>query len=267
MRVLRRRLNTIAVATSVFLVVAFYYLTGGTVGDLLPAARPAVAVVADDPPGAWDQHPVVQLHHAAEGRFDALLRRQSRTPDAAAAEYARRYGRPPPAGFRRWVEYALAHGSPLVDDFDAIADGVHPLLKYSAAELARRARRALDARRGNHVELCDFADGQFGSGCRDWAAPLARLLGIPYFPITPTWPLLGPLGLVPLPSKWYIEFGEPIRTDQFEVGSSDGLVSRPLLTAILHLEPQQLPSPFRWHGPGDLASDQRELRCFCERSG
>ncbi len=43
--------------------------------------------------------------------------------------------------------------------------------------------------------------------------PLARLFGAPYFPVTPTFPLLGPLGLVPLPSKWYIEFGEPIRTD------------------------------------------------------
>jgi 1-acyl-sn-glycerol-3-phosphate acyltransferase len=51
--------------------------------------------------------------------------------------------------------------------------------------------------------------------------PIARLLGVPYFPITPTWPLLGPLGLVPLPSKWYIEFGEPIRTDEFEPGSAD----------------------------------------------
>ena len=40
----------------------------------------------------------------------------------------------------------------------------------------------------------------------------ARLLGLPYFPITPTWPLLGPLGAVPLPSKWFIEFGEPIDT-------------------------------------------------------
>jgi 1-acyl-sn-glycerol-3-phosphate acyltransferase len=40
---------------------------------------------------------------------------------------------------------------------------------------------------------------------------LARLLGVPYFPITPTFPWLGPLGLVPLPSKWIIEFGEPIR--------------------------------------------------------
>jgi 1-acyl-sn-glycerol-3-phosphate acyltransferase len=39
---------------------------------------------------------------------------------------------------------------------------------------------------------------------------LARLLGSPYFPITPTFPLLGPLGVVPLPSKWRIEFCEPI---------------------------------------------------------
>ncbi|MCW2621039.1 MAG: phospholipid/glycerol acyltransferase [Frankiales bacterium] len=44
------------------------------------------------------------------------------------------------------------------------------------------------------------------------ARALARLLGLPYAPITPTFPLLGPLGLVPLPSKWIIEFGEPIET-------------------------------------------------------
>jgi 1-acyl-sn-glycerol-3-phosphate acyltransferase len=41
---------------------------------------------------------------------------------------------------------------------------------------------------------------------------LARLLGMPYFPLTPTFPWLGPLGMIPLPSKWYIEFGEPIDT-------------------------------------------------------
>jgi 1-acyl-sn-glycerol-3-phosphate acyltransferase len=44
---------------------------------------------------------------------------------------------------------------------------------------------------------------------------LARMLGLPYFPITPTFPWLGPLGLVPLPSKWVIEFGEPIDADAF----------------------------------------------------
>jgi 1-acyl-sn-glycerol-3-phosphate acyltransferase len=44
---------------------------------------------------------------------------------------------------------------------------------------------------------------------------LARAIGAPYFPITPTFPLLGPLGTVPLPSKWRIEFGEPIPTEQY----------------------------------------------------
>jgi 1-acyl-sn-glycerol-3-phosphate acyltransferase len=48
------------------------------------------------------------------------------------------------------------------------------------------------------------------------AAPLvARAIGAPYFPITPTFPALGPLGLIPLPSKWRIEFCEPIPTAQF----------------------------------------------------
>ena len=41
---------------------------------------------------------------------------------------------------------------------------------------------------------------------------LSRVLGLPYVPITPLFPLLGPLGLIPLPSKWIIEFGEPIET-------------------------------------------------------
>lgn len=45
--------------------------------------------------------------------------------------------------------------------------------------------------------------------------PLARLLGLPYLPVTPTFPWLGPLGLVPLPSKWLIEFGAPVPTDGF----------------------------------------------------
>jgi len=55
---------------------------------------------------------------------------------------------------------------------------------------------------------------------------LARLLGVPYVPITPFFPLLGPLGLVPLPSKWIIEFGEPIRTD---VHASSGADDDPML--------------------------------------
>ncbi|GAA2081872.1 acyltransferase family protein [Aeromicrobium tamlense] len=50
---------------------------------------------------------------------------------------------------------------------------------------------------------------------------LARLLGVPYIPITPFFPLFGPLGLIPLPSKWIIEFGEPVRTDAYAPESAD----------------------------------------------
>jgi 1-acyl-sn-glycerol-3-phosphate acyltransferase len=50
---------------------------------------------------------------------------------------------------------------------------------------------------------------------------LARLLGFPYVPVTPTFPWLGPLGLVPLPSKWIIEFGDPIHTDEMGKGAAD----------------------------------------------
>jgi 1-acyl-sn-glycerol-3-phosphate acyltransferase len=46
----------------------------------------------------------------------------------------------------------------------------------------------------------------------DW---VGKPFGLPYVPITPTFPLLGPLGLVPLPSKWSIEFGDAVRTDTY----------------------------------------------------
>jgi 1-acyl-sn-glycerol-3-phosphate acyltransferase len=52
----------------------------------------------------------------------------------------------------------------------------------------------------------------------------ARLTGLPYFPITMTWPWLGPLGFVPLPTKWYIDFGEPIPTAAYGPASVNNLV-------------------------------------------
>ena len=51
--------------------------------------------------------------------------------------------------------------------------------------------------------------------------PLARLLGVPYVPVTPTFPWFGPLGLVPLPSKWYIVFGEPIETSGYDPAAAE----------------------------------------------
>jgi 1-acyl-sn-glycerol-3-phosphate acyltransferase len=44
---------------------------------------------------------------------------------------------------------------------------------------------------------------------------IARAAGVPYFPITPTFPLMGLLGAIPLPSKWYIVYGDPIPMEQY----------------------------------------------------
>lgn len=53
------------------------------------------------------------------------------------------------------------------------------------------------------------------------ASLIGRLLGLPYFPLTPTFPWLGPLGMVPLPSKWLIHFGEPIPTEHYGPEAAD----------------------------------------------
>lgn len=53
---------------------------------------------------------------------------------------------------------------------------------------------------------------------------LARLLGFPYFPIVGQMlalPVLGPVALLPLPSKWHIEYGEPIDTAEYGPEAAD----------------------------------------------
>jgi 1-acyl-sn-glycerol-3-phosphate acyltransferase len=44
---------------------------------------------------------------------------------------------------------------------------------------------------------------------------IAKLIGFPFFPITPTFPLLGPLGVIPMPTKWFIDIGAPIPMDGY----------------------------------------------------
>jgi hypothetical protein len=50
---------------------------------------------------------------------------------------------------------------------------------------------------------------------------IARLIGAPYFPVTPIFPWLGPLGVVPLPSRWRIEFCEPGSTSGYGPDAAD----------------------------------------------
>lgn len=54
-------------------------------------------------------------------------------------------------------------------------------------------------------------------------AGIGRLLGMPAFPITATFPWLGPLGLWPLPVKYRIYFGEPLRFEG-DAHDEDGVI-------------------------------------------
>jgi 1-acyl-sn-glycerol-3-phosphate acyltransferase len=81
--------------------------------------------------------------------------------------------------------------------------------------------------------------------------PLARLLKLPYFPVTPTFPWLGPLGMVPLPSKWLIEFCPPIPTAHLSDQADDPLVVfnladqvRETIQQTLHALLERRPDPF-----------------------
>jgi 1-acyl-sn-glycerol-3-phosphate acyltransferase len=53
---------------------------------------------------------------------------------------------------------------------------------------------------------------------------IAKTINFPYFPISPTWPWLGLLGFIPLPTKWYIDFGEPINLTGYSPDAANNLV-------------------------------------------
>lgn len=57
---------------------------------------------------------------------------------------------------------------------------------------------------------------------------LAKWIGLPYVPITPTFPWLGPVGLLPAPTRWTVYFGEPFDLGGYGPGAADDdvLVSR-----------------------------------------
>lgn len=67
--------------------------------------------------------------------------------------------------------------------------------------------------------------------------PIAKLLNMQFLPVTPTFPWLGALGLVPLPSKWSITFLEPIAVDGYDKDAADdellvGRLNEKVRTAI-----------------------------------
>jgi hypothetical protein len=53
-------------------------------------------------------------------------------------------------------------------------------------------------------------------------------VGLPYLPVTPTFPFLGPLGLIPFPTKWTVSFLAPVNLKRYgpEEAEDPALVAR-----------------------------------------
>lgn len=72
------------------------------------------------------------------------------------------------------------------------------------------------------------------------AQPLAKWLGLPFIPITPTFPWLGPVGLIPFPSRWLLRFGPTIRYDRMDPALADDALQVHELTEALRTQIQTM---------------------------
>jgi 1-acyl-sn-glycerol-3-phosphate acyltransferase len=111
----------------------------------------------------------------------------------------------------------LLRSGELVGVFPEGVKGVGKRFKdrYSLARFGRGGFVRLALRTGAPIIPCAVVGGEEIHPMiakSDW---LGRPLGVPYLPVTPTFPLLGPLGLVPLPSKWSLEFAVPSPTKRY----------------------------------------------------
>ena len=158
--------------------------------------------------------------------------------DGAMLKVALRLDHPAARELRPLIEN-LAFRMPFVGSFMTRAGGVRACPENATRLLQcgevvavfPEGVRGMGKSFAERYHLQRFGRGGFVSICLRTAAPLvpvaiigaeeihpllatwkwpARILGLPYVPITPTFPWLGALGLVPLPTKWTIRFGEPM---------------------------------------------------------
>jgi hypothetical protein len=84
-------------------------------------------------------HPIPKLMDNAESAFRSKIARQSKTLQAAVAEYRRRYGRPPPKGFDDWWNFAKERNVIMVDEYDGLVRDLEPFWDLPGNVFRRRA--------------------------------------------------------------------------------------------------------------------------------
>jgi 1-acyl-sn-glycerol-3-phosphate acyltransferase len=100
--------------------------------------------------------------------------------------------------------------------------------RYKLARFGRGGFVRLALRTGAPIIPCAVVGAEEIHPMLASANWVGRPFGLPYLPITPTFPLLGPLGFVPLPTKWSIDFADAIETDSYgkEAAEDPILVNR-----------------------------------------
>ncbi|KAH6670939.1 hypothetical protein F5X68DRAFT_278823 [Plectosphaerella plurivora] len=90
--------------------------------------------------GSSDRHPIDELIETADDTFDKLMKKQSKTVEAAAEEYRLRRGRHPPPGFDTWFTFAKERNAVIVEEFfDQIYHDLEPFWALQPGQLRREA--------------------------------------------------------------------------------------------------------------------------------
>lgn len=88
-------------------------------------------------------HPIHRLVAEADGNFQTVRARQSRSLSDAVAEYRRRYKLPPPPHFDKWYNFAKRRGVELIDEYDSIYDFILPFWALDPSVIRERVREAI----------------------------------------------------------------------------------------------------------------------------
>lgn len=93
--------------------------------------------------------------------------------------------------------------------------------RYRLQRFGRGGFAATALRAGSPIVPCSIVGAEEIYPMVGESRTLARMLRLPYFPITPTFPLFGALGLVPVPTKWTMRFHSPVHADSFPADAAD----------------------------------------------
>ncbi|GAA5960086.1 hypothetical protein JCM21900_003431 [Sporobolomyces salmonicolor] len=118
--------------------------------------------------GAYEAHPIHTLIKEAKLLWKQKNERQSKTYDEADEEYRRRYGREPPDGFETWYYWAKENNVPLLDEYDSIANQVHPFLSLRPSELRRRVQAFDHDRPGGAHTVLHLENGKHAWSGAAW---------------------------------------------------------------------------------------------------